>query len=323
MNIWGLSIAAGLALLAITPARASDDYPNRAVTLIVPFSPGSAADNSMRPFSKVLSEKLGQTVVIDNKPGAGGILGMEIGAAAKPDGYTVIFGSSGPMATFTSLYKKLSYDPAKSFTLVRVGALNPYVMVANPSRPYKTLAEFIAYAKKNPDKINYGSPGSGTSNHLAGELLQSLTGIKMTHVPYKSSAAQQADLLAGVLDVSFEFPSGSRANIESGKLVPLAMASESRMKNFPNVPTFAELGYPDMKIAAWSSFVLPAGAPPHVVKKLDAAILETLQSPTMTDYYAIGDSVVQSIGPDKFPDFLASETARFKAMVERSGATAD
>ena len=158
MNIWGTIAVATLALLA-TQAGASDDYPNRPITLIVPYSPGSAADNSMRPFSRVLSEKLGQTVIIDNKPGAGGILGMEIGAAAKPDGYTLIFGSSGPMATFTSLYKKLSYDPAKSFTLVRVGALNPYVMVANPSKPYKTLAEFIDYAKKHPDTINFGSPG--------------------------------------------------------------------------------------------------------------------------------------------------------------------
>lgn len=322
MKIRGIVAVATLALLA-TQTNASDDYPNRPITLIVPYSPGSAADNSMRPFSKVLSEKLGQSVIIDNKPGAGGIIGMEIGAAAKPDGYTLIFGSSGPMATFTSLYKKLSYDPAKSFTLVRVGALNPYVMVANPSKPYKTLAEFIDYAKKNPDTVNFGSPGAGTSNHLAGELLQSLTGIKMTHVPYKSSAAQRADLLAGVLDVSFEFPSGSRTSIETGKLVPLAMASEARMTNFPNVPTFAELGYPDMKIAAWSSFVLPAGTPQPIVRELDAAIHDALRSPTMTDYYAIGDSIVQDIGPDRFPDFLASETARFKALVERSGARAD
>jgi tripartite-type tricarboxylate transporter receptor subunit TctC len=291
--------------------------------MIVPFSPGSAADNSMRPFTRVLSQKLGQTVVIDNKAGAGGILGMEIGAAAKPDGYTIIFGSSGPMATYTSLYKKLSYDPAKSFTAIRAGASNPYIMVFNPAKPYKTLPEFIAFAKKNPDKINYGSVGSGSSGHLAGELLQQLTGIKMTHVPYKVSAAEISDLLSGVLDVGFEFPSGVKAYVESGQLLPVAMASEARMTNFPTVPTFAELGYPDMKIAAWSSFLVPAGTPLPIVEKLDAAIIETLKSPVMTDYYAIGDSVVLDVNHKQFPAFLASETARLKVLVERSGATAD
>ena len=321
MNIRSLLALAFTALA--TNAFAADDYPNRTITMIVPFSPGSAADNSMRPFTRVLSQKLGQTVVIDNKAGAGGILGMEIGAAAKPDGYTIIFGSSGPMATYTSLYKKLSYDPAKSFTAIRAGASNPYIMVFNPAKPYKTLPEFIAFAKKNPDKINYGSVGSGSSGHLAGELLQQLTGIKMTHVPYKVSAAEISDLLSGVLDVGFEFPSGVKAYVESGQLLPVAMASEARMTNFPTVPTFAELGYPDMKIAAWSSFLVPAGTPLPIVEKLDAAIIETLKSPVMTDYYAIGDSVVLDVNHKQFPAFLASETARLKVLVERSGATAD
>ncbi len=321
MNVRTLLIGA---LFAIAATQAvAQDYPNRTITMIVPFSPGSAADNSMRPFTRVLSQKIGQTVVIDNKPGAGGILGMEIGAAAKPDGYTLIFGSSGPMATFSSLYKKLSYDPAKSFTAIRAGALNPYLMVFNPSKPYKTLPEFLEFARKNPDKINYGSVGAGTSGHLGGELLQQLTGIKMTHVPYKVSAALMSDLLSGVLDVGFEFPSGVRANVEAGKLVPVAMASEARMKNFPTVPTFAELGYPDMKIAAWSSFVVPAGTPQPIVEKLDAAIAATLKDPVMTEYYSIGDSVVLDVDHKRFPAFLAEETARLKALVERSGATAD
>jgi tripartite-type tricarboxylate transporter receptor subunit TctC len=316
-------IAAALVAIAATSARASDDYPNRTITMIVPFSPGSAADNSMRPFTRVLSQKLGQTVVIDNKPGAGGIVGMEIGAAAKPDGYTLLFGSSGPMATLPSLRKKLSYDPQKSYTAIRAGALNPYVLVFNPSKPYKTLPEFIAYAKKNPDKINYGSVGNGSSGHLGGELLQQLTGIKMTHVPYKASAALMADILSGVLDIGLEFPSGVKSYIEAGKLVPIAMASDQRMKNFPTVPTFAELGYPDMKIAAWSSFVVPAGTPEPIVEKLDAAILATLRDPVMTEYYAIGDSIVLDVGHKQFPAFLASEITRLKALIERSGATAD
>jgi tripartite-type tricarboxylate transporter receptor subunit TctC len=227
------------------------------------------------------------------------------------------------MATFTSLYKKLSYDPAKSFIAIRAGASNPYVMIFNPAKPYKTLPEFLEFAKKNPDKINYGSVGNGSSGHLGGELLQQLTGIKMAHVPYKASASLMADLLSGVLDVGFEFPSGVKGYVEDGKLIPVAMASDARMKNFPNVPTFAELGYPDMKIAAWSSFLAPAGTPMPIVEKLDAAIAQTLKDPVMTDYYAIGDSVVLDVDHNKFPTFLASETARLRVLVERSGATAD
>jgi tripartite-type tricarboxylate transporter receptor subunit TctC len=196
-------------------------------------------------------------------------------------------------------------------------------MVFNPAKPYKTLPEFIDYAKKHPNTINYGSVGNGSSGHLGGELLQQLTGIKMTHVPYKVSAALMSDLLSGVLDVGFEFPSGVKANIESGKLLPVAMASDARMKNFPTVPTFAELGYPDMKIAAWSSFLVPAGTPVPIVEKLDAAIAETLRDPVMTEYYAIGDSVVLDINHKQFPTFLAGETARLKVLVERSGATVD
>ena len=321
MKTWCRTIAAAFALFS--SAVAADDYPSRTVTMIVPFSAGSAADNSMRLFTRVLAQKLGQPVVIDNKPGAGGILGMEIGAAAKPDGYTLIFGSSGPMATYSSLYKKLSYDPAKSFIAVRAAALNPYVMVFNPTKPYKTLAEFLDYARRNPDAINYCSVGAGSSGHLAGELLQSLTGIKMTHVPYKASTALMAELLSGVLDIGFEFPSGSKAHIESGKLIAVAMAHTARMKNFPTVPTFAELGYPDMKIAAWSSILVPAGTPQPIVEKLDAAIAATLKDPVMTDYYAIGDSIVLDIDHKRFPAFLAEETTRLKALVERSGARAD
>jgi tripartite-type tricarboxylate transporter receptor subunit TctC len=322
MKLWGF-FATALATCIATGPVCAQDYPNRTITMIVPFSPGSAADNSMRPFTRVLSQKLGQTVVIDNKPGAGGILGMEIGATAKPDGYTLIFASSGPMATFSSLYKKLSYDPAKSFTAIRAGASNPYMMVFNPARPYKTLPEFIAYAKANPDKINYGSVGSGSSGHLGGELIQQLTGIKMTHVPYKASASLMADLLSGVLDIGLEFPSGVKSYVEAGKLLPVAIANDTRMKNFPTVPTFAELGYPDMMIAAWSSFLVPAGTPEPIVEKLDSAMAETLKDPIMTEYYAIGDSLVLDVDHKKFPAFLAKETARLKVLVERSGATAD
>jgi len=324
MRVWIAVVATTLALIASTrPTIASSDYPNRPITLIVPFSAGGNSDTSSRLIARLLSEKLGQTVVIDNKPGAGGILGMEIGAIAKPDGYTLIFSSSGQMATYPWLYKKLSFDPAKSFIAIRAGASNPYLMVFNPSKPYKTLPEFIEYAKKHPDAINYGSVGNGSAGHLAGELLQQLTGTKMTHVPYKLSPSLYADLLSGVLDIGFEFPSSMKANIEMGKVIPVAIASDARMKNFPNVPTFSELGYPDMKIAAWGVFLAPAGTPAPIIEKLDTALAEVLKAPTMTEYYSVGDSLVLDIGRDKFPEFLARESAQMKVLVERSGATVE
>jgi len=324
MRVWIAVVATTLALIASTrPTIASSDYPNRPITLIVPFSAGGNSDTSSRLIARLLSEKLGQTVVVDNKPGAGGILGMEIGAIAKPDGYTLIFSSSGQMATYPWLYKKLSFDPAKSFIAIRAGASNPYLMVFNPSKPYKTLPEFIEYAKKHPDAINYGSVGNGSAGHLAGELLQQLTGTKMTHVPYKLSPSLYADLLSGVLDIGFEFPSSMKANIEMGKVIPVAIASDARMKNFPNVPTFAELGYPDMKIAAWGVFLAPAGTPAPIIEKLDTALAEVLKTTTMTEYYSVGDSLVLDIGRDKFPEFLARESAQMKVLVERSGATVE
>ena len=285
MRIWKTVVAAMLAVLASTSyAPAQSDYPNRPITLIVPFSAGGNADNSSRIIARLLTDKLGQTVVIENKPGANGIVGLESAAAAKPDGYTMAFASNGQMAIYPSLYRNRSIDPAKQFAALRAGASNPHMMFFNPSKPYKTLPEFIAHAKKHPNSINYGSIGNGSPGHLAGELLQQLTGIKMTHVPYKLAPAMVSDLLSGVLDIGFDFPSSMRANIEAGKLLPVAVAHDARMQNFPNVPTFAELGYADVRMASWGCFLVPSGTPEPIVQKLSAALSDVLRSKTMTDY---------------------------------------
>jgi tripartite-type tricarboxylate transporter receptor subunit TctC len=324
MRVWKTAAAAMFAVVAMTShTLAQADYPNRPITLIVPFSAGGNADNSSRLIARLLTDKLGQTVVIDNKPGANGIVGMEIAAAAKPDGYTMLFVSNGQMAIYPFLYKNRTLDPAKAFTAVRAGASNSYVLVFNPSKPYKTLPEFIEYAKKNPTSINYGSIGNGSPGHLAGELLQQLTGIKMTHVPYRLAPALSTDLLSGVLDIGFDFAAAMKPNIEAGRVIPIAAAADARIKNLPNLPTFEELGYPDMKMAAWGCFLVPAGTPDPIVQKLSAALSDALRSPTMTEFYSIGDSVLLDLSPDKFPQFLASEQAKMKALIERAGVTAD
>jgi tripartite-type tricarboxylate transporter receptor subunit TctC len=325
MRAWNAVIAATLAILAssATPMFAADHYPTRPITLIVPYGAGGAADASSRLITKFLSQKLGQPVIVDNKAGGGGILGMDVAANAKPDGYTLIFTSSGQMATYPWLYKKLSYSPAKSFVGIRAGASNPHMLVFNPNKPYKTLAEFLDYAKKNPNAINYGSVGTGSSGHLAGEMLQQLTGIKMTHIPYKTSPMLYNDLLAGVLDVGFDFPSAMRGHIETGKMIAIALAHPERISNFPNVPTFGELGFPNMEFATWGAFLAPAGTPEPIIQKLDAAIAAALKTQPLIDYYNFGDSIVLDIGHGDFPAFLAREQTKMKALVEASGATAD
>jgi tripartite-type tricarboxylate transporter receptor subunit TctC len=323
MRPWKIGIIASFMLASAAPASASDTYPSRPITVIVPTSPGGPLDSSSRLIARIIGEKLGQPVIIDNKPGASGIIAMEAGAAAKPDGHTITLGTTGQMVTFPWLYKKLPYNPEKSFIGIRASAMNPLMMVFNPSKPYKTLPEFIAYVRKNPDSINYGTVGTGTTGHLAGEMLKQFADIKMTHVLYRLYAPQLNDLMSGVLDIGFELPGPMKGNIEAGNLRPIAVASDVRLKNFPNVPTFPELGYPDLKIAVWAVFLVPAGTPAPIVQKLDAALAEALKTQTMQDYYDLGDSLVLDIGHDKFPAFLASEIAKLKPLVERSGITAE
>jgi len=299
-------------------------YPDRPLTWIVPFGPGTVTDNSARVMAKVLGEKIGQPVLVENKPGAGGIVGTEFVMNAKPDGYTFLFGSSGPMATYASLYKKLSYSTLKSFTPVHAMSASPLIMVVNAAGPFKSVKDFVDYGKANPEKLNFGTSGTGTSQHLTGELLQMAAGFKMTHVPYKAGASQMADLLSGNIQAMFEYSSVVKPQIEAGKLRPLGITSAERMKNMPDLPTFAEQGLPDVQISAWSVVMLPANAPQEVVDRLADAFAETMKDPTIVAYFDSTDSVsLAHIGPKQMPAFIESETAKFSTLVQKSGATAE
>lgn len=319
------TLTATLAALTIgvCSAAAQSTYPNRPLTWVVPFAPGGVTDTSARVVAKVMSEKLGQTVLVENRPGAGGIVGIEYVAGLKPDGYTFVYASSGPMAVNPSLYKgKLKYDPLKSLTPVHAMAESRMLLLLNPNKPYKTFAELIAYAKKNPGKVNYGSPGSGTAQHLSAELLKAEAGIDMTHVPYKVGATQLADLMSGVLDFAIEYPVVVKPHVEAGKMVAIGMTGSKRFTNYPNIPSIAELGYPNAQNAGWSSIALPANAPDDIVKKLGDAMRDALRDPAIVQYYANNDSVVMGdIGPDKIRGFIFSEIEKFRVVVERSGAT--
>jgi tripartite-type tricarboxylate transporter receptor subunit TctC len=323
------TIRLGAALLAMAfsaataQAQQQAPYPNRPITWVVPFGAGGVTDNSARFVAKVLSEKIGQPVIVENKPGAGGIVGIEYVKQAKPDGYTMVYGSSGPMATFVSLYKKLSYTPLESFVPVNGMADSSLLLVANASKPYKTVEEFIDYLKKNPGKVNYGSAGAGTAPHLIGEMFQMATGTSMLHVPYKASANLYADLLAGTIDVIFDYTVVMRPHIEAGKVVALGISREDRLKSFPNVATFKERGL-DVVLTAWASIAMPAGTPPEIVNKMSAAFAETSRDPAVIKYYEENDfGNLGQLGPEKLKAFYISETAKFKTLVEKAGVSLD
>lgn len=321
-----LALLTGLMMTvaAVGPAAATD-YPNRPITWVVPFGSGGVTDNTARIVAKAMSRITGQPVLVDNRPGAGGIVGTEYVASSKPDGYTILYASSGPMAVNPSLYKgKLSYDPLKSFIPVQALSQANMLIVVNPATPFKTLPELIEFARKNPEKLNFGSPGQGTAQHLSAELLQAEAGIKMTHVPYKTGATQMTDLMSGVLDLSIEYPAVVRPYIEAGKMRAIGMTGAKRFKGFPDAPSLAELGYPNAQNAGWSSIAVPAGTPPEIVNKLAAIVQEALKDPDVLKYYDSNDNMaLGEVGPDKMPDFYVKEIAKFKTVVERSGVVAE
>lgn len=321
-----LSIAAiGLLTALAGPALAQQDsYPSRAITWVVPFTPGGLADIGARTVGKVLSEKIGQTIVIENKPGAGAIVGAETVARAKPDGYTLFYGSSGPMGSNVSMYKNLSYDPLKSFVAVHGIAISPVIIATNPSKPYTTLKELIEHARKNPGKLNYSSVGVGSTQHLAGELLQLEAGIKMVHIPYKGSAPAANDVLAGTIDVMIDNAIPIKPLIEAGKIRPLVVLAPKRLPILPDVPTSAELGYPNVLMSSWSSAALPAGTPQAIVDRLAQAMNDAVNDPSIVKYYEDNGSIVmKDASKEKLTEFYKAEIAKFKKVIEASGATAE
>ena len=314
------AIAAAIASLLVATTASAQDWPTRPITWVVPFPPGGVTDNGARTVAKVLSEKLGQPVIIENKPGAGGIVGTEYVVNAKPDGYTFLYASNGALVTYQFLYKKLSYDPQTSLTPVHGMADSPMLMMVRADAPYKTLAEFVDYAKKNPDKMNYFSVGNGSTQHLATELLLKEAGIKMAHIPYKGTSPGLTDLLGGVIDVMFDYAVVMKPQIDAGKLRPLAVTGAKRLANMPDVPTFAEQGFPGVVFTAWATIVFPAGVPQPIVNKLADAFGQSLEDPGVVKYFQDqGAGIMQGVRGEKLADFLATEKVKMKRIVEQAG----
>jgi tripartite-type tricarboxylate transporter receptor subunit TctC len=320
-----IALCAAWCLLAPLPASAQTGegaWPNRPVTWVVPFSTGSIYDSTARVVGNKLSEKLGQPVVIQNRPGASGIIGTQAVQQAKPDGYTMLYSGVSPLAIYVWLYKKLPYDPQKSFVPVNGVFDTTPILAVNASKPYKTVGEFVEYLKKNPGKVNYGGTLGGLQ-HLAGEMLQITTGTTMQLVPYTDSAKLSADLISGTIDGYFGFTDTLRPFVEAGKVIPLAVASTQRLPAFPNVPTFRESGI-DVNLTAWAAVVMPEGTPSEIVNKMSAAFAETMRDPSVVKYMEQNNfGNLGEIGPEKLRQMIVSETAKFKDLVARSGVSVD
>ncbi|HVZ45775.1 MAG TPA: tripartite tricarboxylate transporter substrate binding protein [Ramlibacter sp.] len=315
-------VRALLALLLASSLQAwAQTYPSRPITIVVPFAAGGLADASARQLALSLKEQLGQPVIVENRVGAGGTIGARAVQLAKPDGYTLLYGSVGPMVGSLYLVKDLPYHPLKDFVPVHGLTETPMVLVTQATKPYKTLAEFVAYAKANPGKATYGSVGVGSTLHLATVLLEQSAQIRLLHVPYKGSALALNDMLGGQIDILFDYLPTSWPHIESGKLRALAVSSSRRVPG-RNIPTAAEQGLPEVVLSPWYGIFAPAGTPADVVQKLSQAFGTALKKQSVVDYNYGAGAVALDLGPRDFATFIEREIVKWKDLVEKSGATA-
>jgi len=322
----GLRLLLGASLLALAAfafAQAPAAYPTKPIRLVVPFPPGGATDILAREVAKHLTDAWGQSVVVDNRPGAGGNIGSELVARSAPDGYTLEMGTVGTHAINASLYSKMPYDHVKDFVPVILVAGVPNVLEVNPSVPVNSVQELIAYAKANPGKLNFASSGSGTSIHLSGELFKVMAGVQMTHVPYKGSAPALSDLLGGQVQLMFDNLPPSLPQIKAGKLRALAVTSSTRAPALPDVPTVAEAGLPGFEASSWFGVLAPAGTPPAIVAKLNAEIAKWLTTPEAKEKLANVGANIASGTPEDFARHIQAETAKWAKVVKESGAKVD
>ncbi|OWT59202.1 Bug family tripartite tricarboxylate transporter substrate binding protein [Candidimonas nitroreducens] len=315
--------ALGVAILCWGAAAGAQTYPAKTIHLIVPFAAGGTADLAARVVSKRMSQDLGQAIVIENKPGAGGTLGTAIAAREPADGYTITLGSVSTHATSVSLYKNLPYNPQRDFAPIGMVAAVPNVLVVNAKLGIKSVADLVARAKAQPGALNFGSIGNGTSQHLGGELFKMVTGTKLSHVPYKQNSQLTGDLIAGRIQMVIDNLPNVQAHIKAGTLTALAVTTEKRAPSLPNVPTMVELGYPDFLISSWIALYAPAGTPPDRVARLYKALQVALETPDVRKRLNDAGMQVQTLDGKQLSKFMASEIKRWARVVQASGAHID
>ena len=299
--------------LAASGVRA-DDFPSHPIKLIVPYAPGGGADAVARIVAKRVSETIGQPMVIENRGGAGSIIGTEDVHKAEPDGYTLLLGQSGPISINPAVYKELPYDPEKDFAPITMTTAYPYVLVVNAKLPVKTLQDFVAMVKAKPGEFNYGTTGVGAANHLVTELFSSRAGLKMIHVPYRGTALAVADLLAGQVTMVFADPVSALPHMQAGTLRALAVSSKERSSVAPDVPTIAESGYPGFDAIAWHGILAPANTPPPIVAKLHDQIVAALNDPATKALLEAQAMATVGDTPQEFAAFIKKDIVVWKEV---------
>jgi tripartite-type tricarboxylate transporter receptor subunit TctC len=310
-----------LALAALAFTSQAQDFPNRPVKILVPQTPGGASDALARIVAHKLNEKWGQPVVVENRAGAGGNVGMEVVANSPADGYTLLMSYVGTHAINGSLYKKLPFDPEKDFAPVATLATLPFVVVTRPDAPFKTIPELVAAAKAG--RLNYGSAGNGSVNHLLGEMFNTATGVKLVHVPYRGAAPAMQDLMGGQIQLVFTSLPSVAGAIKQGTLHPIAVTSAKRAASFSQIPTIAEAGYRDFDVNPWFGLFAPAKVPAQVVRKINADVNEVLRSPDVVEKFMAQGAEPYATDPKQFAAVLHSDIAKWSQVVKDSGASVD
>jgi tripartite-type tricarboxylate transporter receptor subunit TctC len=323
LSVFGAVLALAFGLIGGSAAHAQSasqsltDYPNKQITAIVPFAAGSASDVVSRILFAQMAKSMGQTIVVENRPGAGGNNGTADAAKAAPDGYTILGSGSGPMAANVTLYKQLGYDPQKDFEVISPFARFTIVVAASNKLPVNSLQDLITYGKAHPG-LNYGSVGIGSSQHLAGEFFSQLTGVKMTHVPYKNIGQYVPDMIAGDVPLGFQwYPNVAALNANGAKA--LAVAGTNRLDALPDTPTVKEAGLPDYLVSGWFALSVPKGTPDAVVKKLNDEVKKALADPDVRTRFQQQGAETYYLSPDESKKFIADEIAKYRDIIGKAG----
>jgi tripartite-type tricarboxylate transporter receptor subunit TctC len=321
MNQW-LAVL-GFSLLAVVPQVHAQAYPNKPIRLIVPFPPGGGNDVIARVISQKLGERLGQQVVVDNKAGANGIVGLQALMQSPPDGYTIAVGAAGPLAVNPSLYDKLPYDPVKDFSPITNMVNYPLLLVTHPSVPAKNIQELIALAKAKPGQLYFASPGSGNSGHLAGELFNSMARVNTVHVPYKGQGPALSDLISGQVQMLYSSIPSVVNQVKTGQLNALAVGSAKRVPSLPNIPTIAESGVPGYEAYSWVGMLAPAKTPKEIVNRLNAEIVDILKQKDVAEKLNQQGALPVGDTPEQFAAYIKTEIEKWGAVVRSANIKAD
>ena len=318
-----IALAACLTFAALGGVFAQSNYPTKPIRLIVPFPPGGGTDILARLIGNKLTETAGWQIVVDNRGGAGGNIGLQAAAQAAPDGYTMVMGQTSNLAINPSLYSKLPYDPVRDFVPVSLVSASPVVLVVSSKSPYKSLADFVAAAKAKPGQLTFGSPGNGTVSHLTGELFQRTAGIKFIHIPYKGAAQALPDLLGGRIDLYAGSLETAMPHMKAGTIRALAVTSLQRASVAPEVPTVAESGYKGFEATTWFGLLVAKGTPQPIVNRLTTEITKVLQLPDIKQRMASTGGLPVKTGPQEFAAVLKSDIQRWSRIVKESGVKVD